>query len=148
MSTARQLLTEFLACLEDLEASIDRCVDLFADDGVFEFPYMPTLGMPRRFEGKEQVRSVLELIASDFPRFKVSKVDIHELADGSGLFVEYHVETTTGAGQLYTQDYASRLVVDGDKIKLLREYLNVISTARALLPNGLADVPPSAEGEV
>lgn len=78
----------------------------------------------------------------------MSNVDVHELADGSSLFVEYHVETTTGAGQLYPQAYARRLVVGGDKIKLLREYLNVISTARALLPNALADVPASAEAEV
>jgi hypothetical protein len=30
---------------------------------------------------------------------------------------------------------------ENGKIKLLREYLNVIFTARVLLPNGLADVP-------
>jgi ketosteroid isomerase-like protein len=42
---------------------------------------------------------------------------------------------------VYAQDYASHLVVGNGKIKLLREYLNIISSARALLPNGLADVP-------
>jgi ketosteroid isomerase-like protein len=41
----------------------------------------------------------------------------------------------------YAQDYVSQLVKEKGKIKLLREYLNVISTARILLPNGLADVP-------
>ena len=120
----------------------DRCVDLFAEDGVFEFPAMPTIGMPARCAGKDQVRAVLGLIAAHFPRFTVSRVDMHELADGSGLFVEYHVETTvSGTGQPYAQDYASLLLVEGGKIKLLREYLNIIATARALLPNGLGDVP-------
>jgi ketosteroid isomerase-like protein len=134
MSTARTLITEYLSGLESLDGSIDRIVDL-ADDGVFEFPY----------EGSEQVRSVLGLIASHFPRFTVSNVDIHELADGTGLFIEYHVDAVVaGSGKPYAQDYASRLVVDGGKIKLLREYLNVISTARVLLPNRLVDVPAAA----
>jgi hypothetical protein len=38
----------------------------------------------------------------------------------------------------------SHLVVKNGKIKLLREYLNIISSVRALLPNGLADVPAAA----
>lgn len=33
------------------------------------------------------------------------------------------------------------------KIKLLREHLNIIATARILLPNGLADVPPARPSE-
>jgi hypothetical protein len=45
---------------------------------------------------------------------------------------------------VYAQDYVSHLVVENSKIKLLREYLNVISSARALLPKGLADVPAPA----
>lgn len=144
MSTARELFAEFLDCLTSLDTSIDRCVALFAEDGVFDFPYMPTLGMPARFAGRDEVRTVLGLIVSHFPRFTVSNVDIHDLADGSGLFVEYHVEATVaGSRQAYAQDYASRLVVEGGKIKLLREYLNIIATARALLPNGLEDVPAS-----
>lgn len=145
MSTARELIAEFLDCLTSLDTSIDRCVALFAEDGVFEFPYMPTIGMPARYEGRDQVRAVLGLIASRFPRFTVSNVDIHDLADGSGLFIEYHVEATVaGTGQTYAQDYASRLTAENGKIKLLCEYLNIIATARALLPNGLEDLPALA----
>jgi ketosteroid isomerase-like protein len=46
---------------------------------------------------------------------------------------------------VYAQDYVSHLVVENGKIKLLREYLNIISSARALLPNGLADVPAATK---
>ena len=63
MSTSRKRFTEFLECLRHLDRSIDRCVDLFADDGVFEFPYFTSLGMPWRVSGKAEVRQVLELIA-------------------------------------------------------------------------------------
>ncbi|MCB8878849.1 nuclear transport factor 2 family protein [Acidisoma cellulosilytica] len=145
MSTARELLVEFFDCLRNLNTSVDRCVELFADDGVFEFPYLPTVGLDGRFQGKAEIRGVLELIRSNFVSFTLSKIDIHELKDGSGLFTEYHSECFVGGTErVYAQDYVSRLVVENGKIKLLREYLNVILTARALLPNGLADVPESA----
>jgi ketosteroid isomerase-like protein len=143
MSTARELITEFFDCLRNLDGSIDRCVDLFADDGVFEFPYFPTLGMPWRFEGKAAVREVLELIRSHFSSFALSNIEVHEVKGGDGLFVRYHSDTVlNGTDRAYAQDYVSQLVAENGKIKLLREYLNVISTARILLPNGLADVPP------
>lgn len=145
MSTSHEVLEEFFECLRHLDSSIDRCVDLFADDGVFEFPYTPTLGIPSRFEGKEGVRGVVKLIASHFPAFTVSNVTIHEVTDGS-LVVEYHAEAPLGdTGKVYAQDYISRLVAENGRIKLLREYLNTVSMARALLPNGLADVPGGAK---
>ena len=143
MSTAaRKLLAEFFDCLRNLNASVDRCIALFADDGVFEFPYMPTIGIPARFQGHAAIRGVLELIRSHFPSFTLSNITIHELKDGSGLFVEYHSDAfIDGTGKVYAQDYVSHLVVENGRITLLREYLNVISSARALLPKGLADVP-------
>jgi hypothetical protein len=44
----------------------------------------------------------------------------------------------------YAQDYVSHLVAANGKIKLLREYMNLISFARQLLPSGLAGVPEPA----
>jgi ketosteroid isomerase-like protein len=142
MYTARQLLMEFFDCLRDLDTSVDRCVDLFAEDGTFEFPYLSTCGMESKFQGKAAIRAVLELIRSHFPAFTLSRIAIHETSDGAGLFVEYHADAVaTGAGKGYSQEYVSHLVVEHGKIKLLREYLNIIAFARQLLPNGLADVP-------
>lgn len=142
MSSANELIYEFFDCLKHLGTSVDRCVDLFAEDGVFEFPYLSTLGMPTRFEGKEAVREVLNLVRSRFSSFTVSNVSIYELKGGNGLFTEYHTDGfIDDTERVYAQDYATHLLEEGGKIKLLREYLNVISTARMLLPNGLSDVP-------
>jgi uncharacterized protein len=103
---------------------------------------MPTIGIPARFQGRAAIRGVLELIRSHFPAFILSNIEIHDLKDGCGLFVEYHSESfIDGADKVYAQDYVSHLVVENGKIKLLREYLKIISSARALLPKGLADVP-------
>jgi len=146
MRKAHELLTEFFDCLRNLDTSVDQCVDLFAEDGVFEFPYLATLGMPNRFEGKASVRDVLNLIKSHFASFTLSKIRIHELHDGHGLAVEYHSDgLLKGTERNYAQDYISLLLEENGKIKLLREYMNVISTARILLPKGLADVPESKQ---
>jgi len=142
MSSPKELLSEFFDCLRNLSTSVDRCVDLFADDGVFEFPYFATIGMPTRFEGKEAVRQVVNQIRSHFSSFTLSNISVHEFKDGRGLVTEYHSDGFIGnTDRIYAQDYVSLLHEEGGKIKLLREYLNIISTARTLLPNGLADVP-------
>lgn len=142
MMRAHALLKEFFDCLTHLSTSIDRCVDLFADDGVFEFPYFSTLGLNSRYEGKAAIREVLTVIRSRFSSFTFSNVTVHELKNGHGLFTEYHSDGfIDDTAQVYAQDYVSYLVEQDGKIKLLREYLNIISTARMLLPNGLADVP-------
>jgi ketosteroid isomerase-like protein len=146
MSSAQSLLAELFDCLRNLDTSVDRCADLFADDGVFDLPYFPTIGMPPRFEGKAAVRSAFALIESHFSSFTLSNIQIHELKDADSLFIEYHSEGfIDGTARVYAQDYASRLVVENGKIKLLREYLNVIATARMLLPDGLASVPAQNE---
>jgi ketosteroid isomerase-like protein len=144
MPASRDLLDEFFDCLRHLASSVDRCVDLFADDGVFEFPYFPVLGMPSRFHGKAALREVIELIRSHFSSFSLSDIEIHEVKDADAVFVRYHSDGFIDGGErLYAQDYVSQLVAENGKIKILREYLNVINTARMLFPNGLADVPPA-----
>ncbi len=144
--SSHELINAFFDCLRDFENSIERCLDLFADDGVFEFPYFTVLGMPTRFEGKTELRQVLGMIKARFSAFTVSDIEIHEVKDGDALFVRYHTDAfIDGTERVYAQDYVSQLIAQNGKIKVLREYLNVIKTARALLPNGLADVPPAAD---
>lgn len=146
MTTSRDLLEAFLDCLRDLDNSIDRCVDLFADDGVFEFPYFSVLGTRTRFQGKAEVRQVLGIINSHFSAFTLSEIEIHEVKEGDALFVRYHSNGfVDGSERVYAQDYVSQFIAENGKIKILREYLNVIKTARMLFPNGLVDVPPAAE---
>ncbi len=144
MMSSRALRDAFFDCLLDLENSIDRCLDLFAEDGVFEFPYFSVLGMPTRFQGKAELRQVLGMINARFAAFTVSDIEIHEVKTGDALFVRYHTDTfIDGTERVYAQDYVTQLIAENGKIKMLREYFNVIKTARALLPNGLADVPPA-----
>lgn len=142
MSSTREVLEQFFDALRNLDRSIDRIVNLFAEDGVSEFPYLSTLGLKSQFTGPAEIRAVWELIRSKFSGFTLSKIDVQQTIDPDMLFVEYHAEgTERETGRFYAQDYISRLIVKNGKIKLLREYLDVIASARAILPNGLADVP-------
>jgi uncharacterized protein len=142
MPTARDIFQQFTDSINSLDTASERCLALFADDAVFEFPYAPALGLPARHEGKENIRALLELIRVRIPPFAVSDVVIHDLKNDSGLFVEYHsVGRIGGTGKVYAQDYATFFVVENGKIKLIREYFNAIASARAILPGGLADVP-------
>jgi hypothetical protein len=63
------------------------------------------------------------------------------------VFAEYTAHTTAAAtGRRIHHMFAARLVAEGGKIKLLRESLNAIAAAQALLPGGVADLPkPSDE---
>ena len=138
MITAQAVAQQFLADLNH----IDRCVDLFAEDGVFEFPYLQEIGQQTRFEGKDAIRSLLERVQVKLSPFTFRNIVIHEMVDPSYVFVEYDSEATIRAtGHPYIQKYVSRLTVHDGKIKLVREYVDIIATARMLLPNGLADVP-------
>jgi hypothetical protein len=51
------------------------------------------------------------------------------------------VERRTVSGRPFSQMYAGRLVAEQGKIKLLRESLDLVRAARAMLPNGVADIP-------
>ena len=111
MTEARELLSQFFDGLREVDTSVERCVDLFADDGVFEFPYLATIGVNPRFEGRAAVRDVLNLIRSHYPSFALSNIAIHDLKDEHGLFVEYHSESPiNGTDRVYRQDYVTCLL--------------------------------------
>ncbi len=142
MSSARVLLEQFLKGLENIDHGVDQCVDLFAEDGILEFPYFPAIGLKRRFDGPTAIRALLETVKVQVTSFEISALVIHDMKDESSLFAEYHSKGRIKASdRIYVQNYASFLVVRDGKIKLLRAYLNVIATAKVLLPNGIADVP-------
>src|SRR6202012_1857400 len=99
MPSSRELLNAFFDCLRDFENSIERCLGLFADDGVFEFPYFSVLGMPTRFQGKAELRQVLGMINARFKGFTVSDGEIHEVKDGDPLFVRYPTDAVIDGSQ-------------------------------------------------
>ncbi|MFF0143203.1 nuclear transport factor 2 family protein [Streptomyces sp. NPDC005227] len=136
MMNARELIHAYTANISDP----DIASSLFAEDGVLELPYLESLGIPSRVEGPSDIQAFLSSLLERVPDLGFDKVEI--LIDTEDqIFGEWSVERTTVDGRPFSQDYAGRLVAENGKIKLLRESLDLVRAARAMLPNGVAGIP-------
>lgn len=136
MMNARELLLAYTSNISDPAAA----ASLFADDGALELPYLESLGIPSGGVGPEAIRDFIANLLEAVPDFGFDTVDIM-IDSGDQVFGEWSVERTTVTGRLFTQTYAGRLVAENGKIKLLRESLDLVRAARAMLPNGVSDIP-------
>jgi hypothetical protein len=138
MKKARDILLEFL----DAFPVPARAAALFAQDGVFEIPYLQTVNIQPRSEGPREIEKFLTTLIEMVPDWKFSNIKIL-LEDKDQVFAEYEVHAlATHTNRPFDQLFFGRLVKDEhDKIKLLREAQNLINTARALLKNGTDDIP-------
>ncbi|WP_212992942.1 nuclear transport factor 2 family protein [Actinoplanes auranticolor] len=124
----------------------DATAALFTDDGVVELPYLESIGAPSRATGPAEIRSFVSGLLEIVPDYGFDQVEI--LIDTPDqVFGEYSVERLTVTGKPFSQRYAGRLVAQNGKIKLLRESLDVVRAARAILPNGVADIPREWQGK-
>jgi len=141
MNDAKKLLLELLAVIPDGT----RAAALFAEDGVLELPFLHTLGVPTRHQGREAIKQFYEFVGGTlFPGITFKPEDTAVLIDTPDqVFAEFVAHTRAGAtGRLIHHLFAGRLVAENGKIKLLRESLNTAASAQALNPHGAADLPP------
>ena len=139
MSDAKTLLKEYLRNFRDRE----KASALFAEDGVFEMPFFVSLGLPNRFDGPEGVKSLISTVLEFYPGFEVNLEDVVIRIDTPNqVFAEYHVHATAAlTGRLTHHLFMAYLVAKNGKIALLREGLNTVAAASALLPGGTHDLP-------
>jgi uncharacterized protein len=136
MRTARELLQTYLDSVRDPSAA----ASVFAPDGVLELPFLTSLGIPPRAEGREQISALLTGLLAGVPDFAFQPPTVYIDTD-TKVYAEYAVSATTVDGRAFEQLYAGLLVAKNDQIVLLREHLDLVKTARALLPGGTADIP-------
>ena len=136
---AKTLLKEFLGNFRDPE----KASALFAQDGAFEMPFFVSLGLPTRFEGREGVKDLIMTALEYYPDFEFKDKDITVLIDTPDqVFAEYVAHTTAAAtGRLAHHLFMGRLVAENGQITLLREGLNTVAAASALLAGGAHDLP-------
>ena len=115
-----------------LAQDIDGWVELWADDGVFEFPFSPP-GYNKRVEGKRAIAAYM----SGFPdKIKIASFDVITLIHndaGTEGFLEF---TCKGAavqtGLQYNQHYVALLKLDADgKLLLYRDFWNPLVAIEA-----------------
>jgi len=140
MKDSKTLLLTYLASIRDPE----RAAALFAEDGVFELPYLRSLGVGPRYVGRREITALLNQLLKLYPNFAFAPDDIRILIETPDkTFAEYVAHTRAAAtGRTLHQLFTGYLVAEAGQIKLIREMLNPLAMAQAQLANGVAEIGP------
>lgn len=106
----------------------DEWIDLWADDGVLEFPFAPA-GRKSRYAGKTEILAYMKATAARMgARIKSEGLEyftVRPLEDPSAACLEMAVRgRLLETGAPYRQTYISIIETRGGKISLYREYWN------------------------
>jgi ketosteroid isomerase-like protein len=115
-----------------LEKDMPGWIDLWADDGVFEFPFAPP-GFPRRLEGKAAVRDYIKDYPDHIDLAAFHDVQVHQTVDPDVLVVEMRAEgRIVATDKPYAMSYIYVLTVRDGKIVAYRDYWNPLVALEAL----------------
>jgi uncharacterized protein len=110
-----------------LTSDIERQADLFAPDGVLEWPFAP-VGVPRRLEGREAIRSLLEPLGERMRQAGsrmtgLHAVVVHETLDPEVIIVELELRgEVVATGGVYRLPYIQVFRVRDGQIVSFRDY--------------------------
>jgi len=143
MKDSKALLLEYLASVRDPE----RAASLFAEDGVFELPFLRSLGVKPRYTGRREITGLVHKLLEIYPNFAFSPDETRVLIETpEKTFAEYVAHGRAAAtGRTAHQLFTGYLVAEAGEIKLLRETFNPLTMAQAQLPNGVADIGPPGD---
>lgn len=119
-----------------LDQDIEGQADLYAPDGVLEWPFAPE-GVPRRLEGREQIAGVLGMLGQRIRQsgrrpVGLHSVVVHETLDPEVVVVEFELHgEVLATGDGYRLPYVQVARVRDGAIVSFRDYFGA-GTARAL----------------
>src|SRR5712664_2930105 len=86
MKDSKALLLDYLASIRDA----DRAASLFADDGVFELPFLRSLGVEARYVGRQEITALLLQLRKLYPDIAFAPDDTRVLIETpEKTFAEY-----------------------------------------------------------
>jgi hypothetical protein len=143
MKDSKALLLGYLASIRDPE----RASSFFANDGVFELPFLRSLGVESRYRGRREITALVQQLLTIYPNFAFAPTDIHILIETpEKTFAEYVAHARAAAtGRTVHHLFTGYLVAEAGEIKLLRETFNPLAMAQAQLPHGVADIGPPGD---
>ena len=143
MKDSKTLMLEYLASIRDPE----RAAALFADDGVFELPFLRSLGVKPRYAGRREIVALLHQLLNLYPNFAFARDEVSILIETpEKTFAEYVAHARAAAtGRTVHHLFTGYLVAKDGEISLLRESFNPLAMAQAQLPNGVADIGPPGD---
>jgi hypothetical protein len=108
MTDARKLLLDLLAVIPDGE----KTAAFFAEDGVFELPYLHAIGIPTRYQGHVAIRDFYNFVGGTlYPDFRFKPEDTTVLIETpEQVFAEYSAHTRAArTGRILHHLFAGRL---------------------------------------
>ena len=143
MKDSKALMLEYLASIRDPE----RAAALFAGDGVFELPFLRSLGVKPRYAGRREIVALLHQLLNLYPNFAFVRDEVQILIETpEKTFAEYVAHARAAAtGRTVHHLFTGYLVAKDGEISLLRESFNPLAMAQAQLPNGVADIGPPGD---
>jgi ketosteroid isomerase-like protein len=134
-ATSREVLERVLRASREMDT--EAFVSLIAPDGYVEWPYHLT-GLPKRLEGREQIREFLTAQAKGLVRFdEYRNTVIHETVDPEVVIVEYDVHgTVLPTGAPLRQTIIAVLRIRNGLVVSYRDYLNPLVLAETLASVG------------
>nr|WP_157528949.1 nuclear transport factor 2 family protein [Kibdelosporangium sp. MJ126-NF4]CEL20934.1 hypothetical protein [Kibdelosporangium sp. MJ126-NF4]CTQ95552.1 hypothetical protein [Kibdelosporangium sp. MJ126-NF4] len=123
--TFQQLLDLLLA------KDMDAVADLWATDGVAEFPFAAG-SSPRRLAGREEVRAYLAGYPDLMDVREIPSVTVHHTRTPDTIVVEFTANgRTVRTGKPYQLDYIAVITVQDGLITRYRDYWSPLATAAA-----------------
>jgi uncharacterized protein len=105
-----------------LAGDMSGFADLWAPDGVMEFPFAPP-GWPTRLDGREAVRGYLRGYPAVYTVTEVIERTVHETTDPEVIVVEFAVAgLLVRTGGRYRRPYICVLTVRDGRIARYRDY--------------------------
>jgi len=87
MKNSKALLLEYLASIRNPE----RAALLFADDGMFELPFLRSLGVEPRYRGRREIIGLLNQLLKLYPDQADSAVTFNPLKTGIDVIAKQTV---------------------------------------------------------
>jgi ketosteroid isomerase-like protein len=116
---------------ERLNPGAETFVQMFAQDGVMEFPY--ALPSPRRLEGREALAAHLAYLARLVELLSVSDVAKHKTTDPEVFIVEFASSgRAVATGEPFEQRYISVIRVRDGHIVHYKDYWNPLAILRTM----------------
>jgi uncharacterized protein len=130
------------------EGNWDAWAQLWAEDGLLEFPYAPE-GKPSTYHGRAAILAYMKSAAGSFSIDSVEGHKVHTMTDPTVACVEISITgTMSGSGAPYNQRYVIIFETVDGQIKHYCEYWNplVVMKAYGGLDEWLAAYPDGGLG--
>ena len=144
-TTTLQIVNDYQRLLR--EGSWEAWSQLWAEDGLLEFPYAPE-GKPSTYQGRAAILAYMRSAAGGFSIDGIDSHKVHTMTDPSVACIELSIRgTMAGSGAPYNQRYVIIFETVDGKIKRYREYWNplVVMNAYGGLDAWLASHPDGEE---